>query len=168
MTPGVSLCGVNMFKSQGAENGACMLNETTARPGSVLRKLLVHARQIEALDQALKKCLEPPLSRHCQVANLTPSRLVLHARSPIWATRLRYVVPDVLECLRKSCGLPQRCQVQLRVSFAEAGVAEHPVNRPLRLSAKSAAVVRDAALSIENPELRRALLRVSRDGYHGP
>lgn len=144
-----------------------MLNHNTVRPDGVLSKLLVHARQVEVLDQALKRCLAPPLSLHCQVANLTPHRLVLHARSPIWATMLRYAVPDALECLRKSCGLPLRCQVQLRVRYLEASVAK-PLKRPLRLSAKSAAVIRDVALSIENPELKRALLRVSRHGCHGP
>lgn len=144
-----------------------MLNPNTIRTDSVLRKLLSHARQVEVLDQALKRCLEPPLSLHCQVANLTHHRLVLHARSPIWATRLRYAMPEVLECLRRSCGLSLRCQVRLRVKYLEAGVAEPP-KRALRLSAKSAAVIRDAALSIENPELKRALLRVSRHGGHGP
>lgn len=140
-----------------------MFNEKTARPDSVLSKLLEHARQIEALDQALKGCLEPPLNRHCQVANLTSSRLVLHVRSPIWATRLRYIVPDLLACLRKFGGLTLRCQVQLRVRYPEIGVAAPAVSRRLQLSAKSAAVIRNAALSIDNPELKSALLRVS---YH--
>jgi hypothetical protein len=145
-----------------------MLNEKTSRPNSVLRKLLVHAKQLEALDHALRGCLEPPLNGHCQVANLTTRCLVLHVRSPIWATKLRYVVPELLECLRKSCGLVLRCQVQVRVRYPEVGVAVPPVSRPLHLSAKSAAVIRNAALSIDNPELKRALLRVSRHGGHGP
>lgn len=144
-----------------------MLDHKTAGAGSVLQKLLAHARQLEALNHALKKCLEPPLSQHCRIANLTASSLVLHARSPIWATRLRYAVPTVLECLRKSVGLPPRCRVQLRVKYFEVGIAEPPVKRPLRLSAKSAKIIREAALSIENPELRRALLRVSQHGSDG-
>jgi hypothetical protein len=141
--------------------------DQTLRPGSMLARLLVHARRVEALDQALKKCLGTPLGPHCQVANVTRTGLVLHARSPIWVTRLRYVVPEVLECLRKSCDLPVRCQVQLRVKYLEGGIVEPQVKRRLRLSTKSAKVIRDTALSIENPELKRALLRVSGHESHG-
>lgn len=133
-----------------------------ARPDSVLRKLLAHARAVEALNQALKECLEPPLDRHCQVANLTPQRLVLHARSPSWATRLRFAIPQLLECLREYTGLRLNCQVQLRVRSSQVGVAMMPAkSRPLHLSEKSATVIRNAALAIDNPDLQRALLRVA-------
>ncbi|MGF1613710.1 MAG: DciA family protein [Gammaproteobacteria bacterium] len=141
-----------------------MLDEKTLSRDGVLRHLLAQARRIETLDELLKKCLEPPLHHHCQVANLTSTTLVLHVHSPTWATRLRYIVPDVLACLMKSCALPARCQVQLRVRPLVVGVVEPSVKRPLRLSSRSAAVIRDVALSIENPELKRALLRVSRHG----
>lgn len=164
---GVSRGQLGVFKSQLAQDRACMLNEKTAGPHSALGQLLGHARRMEALDEAFRKCLGPPLSRYCRVANLTPGRLVLHACSPVWATRLRYVVPDVLDCLRKSGDISLQCRVQLRVSYFENGVSTSPVRRSLRLSPRSAAVVRDAALSIENPELKRALLRLSRHACRG-
>ena len=141
------------------------LHRPTARPTSALGQLLAHAKRLKTLNRALQTCLEPPLNQHCRVANATANWLVLHVDSPIWSTKLRYALPEVRERLRDTCALPPQCQIQLRVRPCEPTFPDPPVKHRLHLSAPSAALIRDVALSIENPKLQQALLRLTR---HAP
>lgn len=147
------------------QNTLEVLNRQAAQPTSALGQLLTHVKRLKTINRTLQTCLEPPLNYHCRVANATADRLVLHADSPIWLTKLRYALPEIRERLRNTCELPPQCQIQLRVQPCEPTFPDPPIKHRLYLSAPSAALIRDAALSIENPKLQKALLRLTR---HAP
>lgn len=72
----------------------------------------------------LAGALDPTLADHFQVANARQNCLVLLARSPAWATRLRMQAAEVLEILRRS-GHPGFDEVEVRV----APLTPQPVTR---------------------------------------
>ncbi|WP_172600453.1 DUF721 domain-containing protein [Sulfurivermis fontis] len=71
--------------------------------------LLEHVQLLQSLTSRLRHCLPHEAANHVQVANLNSERLVIQVDSTAWATRLRYLGPQLLRCLRKNTGLPPYC-----------------------------------------------------------
>ena len=63
----------------------------------VLQRLLTRARALQQLDEVVKTWLPGKLAEKVTVAVVREGVLVLCAESPVWATRLRYEVPNLLE-----------------------------------------------------------------------
>lgn len=69
-------------------------------PTSAWQKILAASRYFLQLDVILKQYLEPSLVKHCQVAHYANGRLAIAVSNAVWATQLRYQVPDLLALLR--------------------------------------------------------------------
>lgn len=68
-----------------------------------LKALVERARDLRALQAVLATRLGSDFSRYCQVAGLREDgTLVLVAGSPAWATRFRYLAPDLVTWARES------------------------------------------------------------------
>ena len=124
----------------------------TVGKSSALGRVLSHAQRILDLDEDLAGWLDAPLKAHCRVIAAAPGRLVLEVESPVWAQRLRFLLPDL--------GAHFRREVTMRV-------APHPVmntsareNRA-RLSHDTAAALNELATVTENPELSAVLRRLA-------
>lgn len=128
---------------------------------STLGGLIRHAAQLKELSAHLARRLPPPLNRHVTVANVYRDTLVLNTGSPVWAARLRYLTPTILEFVRCRPGLDKVRSVRVRVAPPEA-VTRPPYSRPPRHpSAASADNLRNAAAATADPALRAALLRLA-------
>ena len=68
---------------------------------SPVGRLLAEARVREALTDQFRALLPERESRHYVVATLRGTRLVVHANSASWATRLRFRAPELLRRLRR-------------------------------------------------------------------
>ncbi|MEN8167827.1 MAG: DciA family protein, partial [Pseudomonadota bacterium] len=105
--------------------------------------------------------LPSPLDDHCSSAVLQNGRLVLLADSPVWASRLRYLSHNLQRQLSQK-GFSIR-RIQSRVSIPEDLVKHQERIRPITpLSQANSDLLRSVAESMENQELRNALLRLSR------
>jgi len=140
-------------------NPVC-ISEYINAPTGCLRETLSRARRLQQIDNMLANFLGDPLSRHCRLANINANTAVIHTDSPAWATRLRYLLPEILHFL---CHSPVNADVThawIRVKPA------HPkrgaVNRTKRLSRESSALLAGVAVEISDHGLRDALLRLSR------
>ena len=137
--------------------------EVIRNSSSSLQHILDHARVLEQLTRRLRRHLEPALAPHCQVANYREGTLVISTDSPVWATRLRYQLPQLRRQLAADHSLQGLSDIRLRV---------RPASRPLReqlpppepLSRDSALLISGIAESISDPGLRSALLRFARHG----
>ena len=67
-------------------------------PGA-LQGTLQHARYLQHLNVVLTEHLDPTLAQHCQLANVRAETAVVQADSPVWAAKLRYQIPTILELL---------------------------------------------------------------------
>ena len=118
---------------------------------------------LERVNRTLRGLLDPGLAEHCRVANVDRYTLVLQTDSSAWASRLRYLAPAILEKLAKKLGWKAVTHTKVLVR-PELPPDRQPTARTAHLSQESASLLRDVALSIEDPRLREALLKLSRRG----
>lgn len=69
---------------------------------SSFRQIINHVYELQAINQLLHTLIEPTLAEHCQVANMRDNSLILQTDSSVWAMKLRYQFPDILQKLRES------------------------------------------------------------------
>jgi len=92
---------------------------------------------------------------------MTDKGLVLIADAPVWATRLRFLAPRIAESLP---GLSPGTPVRVKVLPTETPPTRTPTSRKLQLSPQNARLLCQLADDIPDPELSRALKRLSLRG----
>jgi len=84
---------------------------------SPLQYLVKKAREIVSTDEAIHRLLPEGLAPHCRTINVTPNHIiVIHVDSAIWATRLRYLVPDLLDQLHENSSFSHISDIHCRVN----------------------------------------------------
>ncbi|MEW5992881.1 MAG: DUF721 domain-containing protein [Candidatus Zixiibacteriota bacterium] len=128
--------------------------------------LLERVQYLQTLTTQLRSCLDSESASHVQVADLNGERLVIQVDSAAWATRLRYLGPQLLRCLRNGTELPPLQRLDVRVA-PQAQPTTHGIP-PATLSADNASLLDTAADDIRHPALRAALKRLARRGNRRP
>jgi hypothetical protein len=90
-----------------------------------VRRLLQDKPTLQRLDQELKaqktlltdlrQCLPTELADHCASAHIRENTLVVHTDSPAWATRLRYLAPQLVIAVAGEYPAVQSVSVRLIV-----------------------------------------------------
>lgn len=125
-----------------------------------LRQLCVQIQQLNQVQACLERILPDDLGPHYRATAILGDSLILHAESPAWATRLRYLIPDMLAALSGMPDLRDIRSIRIRtVPHSPPATGEKPHRT---LSADTAKLLRDVAGSIQDPKLRATLLRLSR------
>jgi hypothetical protein len=113
------------------------------------------------LMQQVKDCLTAPLDEQIQAAVLRDQVLSLFVKSPAWASRLRYLAPQLLRQLKQSGLEIHEIRARIIPEEASIGIKDRHWHRPL-LSEPSAESLRSTAEGLEAGALREAILRLSR------
>lgn len=129
---------------------------------SRLKQLKDQADHIAALDRRLKTCLSGPLAAHVRLATVRDGCLVMQADSPAWASELRFRTPEILAAVGEQSGFEAIRSLRIRTR-TDPEPAER-VPEKARLSEDAAATLRAHASSIEDPDVRAALLKIARHG----
>lgn len=129
----------------------------TANP---LKHLVIKAQRIRAINEVLQHALPSDLAPHCRTMSLKADTLTIEVDSSAWATRLRYLIPDLKYQLRDFTATADVESVHCRVRPAAQTEPPARKNTP-HLSQTSASVIRSAAESISSPALKAALLRLA-------
>lgn len=125
-----------------------------------LEQTIQRGKKLHQLTHWIHNLLPVDLAIHCHVLNLRNGSLIIACDSTVWATRLRYQIPALLETLRRDAGLSDLVDIQIRVQPAE----QPPMQRPKHhatLSGNAAYCVQQCAESISDPALRQALERLA-------
>ena len=112
----------------------------------------------KALLAEIRRLLPGDLADHCVAAQLRGRQLVLHADAAVWATRLRFLAPQLLDLLRPEHPSLGEVRVKLLIPRPERG-------RPPRIARRSdaaAAIIHDCAADTKHLPLREALERLGR------
>jgi len=112
------------------------------------------ARELDALDRALRQTLPSPLREQVRFANLQDGRLIFLAPSPALAARLRLLQAQILSTAR---AIGTRASL-VTVKVAPPPPAEIVPDRSKPLSLAAASHLRVAAASTTDPELRKLFL----------
>lgn len=115
-----------------------------------------------ALLEQVRALLPGDLANHCVAARLRDQQLTLHADSPVWATRLRYLTNQILGLLQSDH--PSLRGIKIKLLLTRAAPA--PRHRVAHKSDVAAAIIHDSAQDTKQPQLRDALQRLSRALKH--
>lgn len=74
---------------------------------SPLSSLLEQLESMRILREEVQKVLPPELREHCMLANYKNGYITLSASTAAWATRLKYIAPELLKALKQKPGLSQ-------------------------------------------------------------
>ena len=125
-----------------------------------LRRLRLDlARQARILQQ-LTPSLPAEISPHLAAARVKDRELVLYADASAWATRLRFLAPQLLRTVQTT--EPRVRSVDVRVALPEPTDACARRARPI--SKQAAAMIADAGAATTDQALSAALLRLARLG----
>ena len=111
-----------------------------------------------ALLQRVRRLLPADLAPHCLAAREHDGRLILHTDSAAWATRLRFMAPQLQRRLEGE--LPDVRGITVRLLLQQP--ARAPRHRSVHKSAVAAAIIHESARDTKQPQLREALIRLSR------
>jgi len=126
------------------------------KPG--LQRLEREIRVQQRLLADVRQCLPADLSQHCLSARLREDTLVLHTDSPAWATRLRYLAPQLTSVLVPE--YPALREVKIRLIVADT---VHP--RPgsgAKHSDRAAQIIHSSADHANSEALKLALHRLGK------
>lgn len=121
--------------------------------------LLQQSQRLLHLTRTLQEHLPEPLNRHCTVANIHNDSLILLTDSPVWSSRLRFHAPALLRELERRHAV-HLTKVQIRINPPEQ-VRPAAVSHKPRMSAPTAALLRQVASSVDDPALGTALRRLA-------
>lgn len=118
-----------------------------------------------ALTGQVRSLLPSPLDEQLQAVVVQNRILSLFVSSPVWASRLRYLAPDLLRQLKQQGLIIDQLRTRI---VPERGRKRAPQYRDrLQLSAECAEALCQTAAQISDKPLREAMLRLSRHGRNG-
>ena len=123
-----------------------------------LKSLELEINAQNALLQQVRQFLPGDLMERCRAAQIRDQRLVLHTESPVWATRLRYLAPQLLSLLRHEH--PGLTGVTVKVLLERQSCTTR--QNAARRSDVAAAIIHESARDTKHPALRAALERLSK------
>ncbi|MES9969711.1 MAG: DciA family protein [Candidatus Thiodiazotropha sp.] len=131
--------------------------------GTAISRLGAQLSTQKALYQQLIKLLPTPLDTQLKAAVLQNGTLSLFVPSPVWASRFRYLLPQLHKKLQ-SHGIHVD-QVRTRILPSDSAKPKIERNRhPITLSPEVRKQLRQTAEAIDDPSLRDAILRISHHG----
>lgn len=123
---------------------------------SRLSGLLQLSRYWQRLDTEAKRLLPPNLHRHFRVVCMEESTLVLHADTPMAATRLKMLLPALLPQLQAI--EPRIAEAKIKVSPASP---ETPKNKNFHISAHALDCFSKTAEKVAHcPELAQSIRKL--------
>lgn len=131
-------------------------------PESVLAFIQNKVQQLTKLNQIWQAEISNDLAKHTRIANFRDGYLIVECDSAAWATRLRYILPDITQKLLKHPGLRDLTHIEWNIQ-----PLFHPPNTQLNqpppmLSRTSAKLLKNAAGNIHVKPLQEALLRIAK------
>ncbi len=130
-------------------------------PASVLAFIQSKVQQLITLNQIWQTVIPNELNQHTRVANFREGYLIIECDSAAWATRLRYLLPDIKQKLLSYPDLHDLVQIEWSIQ-----PAFHTQPMPLKvltltLSNTNAELLKNAAETISVKSLQEALLRIA-------
>ena len=90
-------------------------SQLLANSSGILCHLSYHSQTLKQVEKLFHESLPFPLNRHCHIANLREQTLVVNTDSSLWATRLRYITPELKQRWRQNGLMPIINQVIVQV-----------------------------------------------------
>ncbi len=129
-----------------------------------LAELMRRSRQLQLVARRVRNLLPAALARECQPGNVVNDTLYLYVSSPVWATRLRYLAPELVKELRLRPEMGRISKIRIVVQPEAIIQEEVPAAPPPQISPANAELLDQAAATAATPRLSAALRRLARRG----
>ena len=133
---------------------------TITRHGRPVARLVpVEDSDRDRANRAMHAYLPPHMQDHARLIKLDSGGWVIQTDSPAWATRLRYVLPE----LRRQLGEHFKTEIpKLQVKVRPQAEKQSPPGRRIELNAKNADLLRGVAANVSDQRLGDALMRLAK------
>lgn len=143
-------------------NKSKTFNELVSSSGmESVERIIRHGKQLRRMDRLLQRVLPSELQPHCQVANIKGQTLILAVGSTVWATRIRYQIPRLINKLQKEEFGRVITDIQIRVQPENTISNREKPARKATMSREAALSVQHCAASVDDEKLRTALERLA-------
>ena len=126
--------------------------------------LITRARLLARYSKWLASVLPVPLGEHAVVADIQGNKLVIGVDNAAWATKIRFLTPDLIEKLTSKFKelkyIEQIITHVMPLQLATPDNTKVAVEKP-HLSQQNAALIQSLAETIDDPNLKEALLRLA-------
>lgn len=121
------------------------------------------AKRLIKIKIIISQSLDQQLAEHIEVAKVHNGTLLLIVDSPVWATRIRYMQDEIINGLKNYAITKSIYNVSIKVRPAPSTPRkkERPKS-PASISQESARLMVEEINSISDPELKLALLRITK------
>lgn len=125
--------------------------------------LLARSKRYDRLSLRLRQSLPAECDGHYAITGIHQQELVIVADSPVWATRLRQLAPQILALASGQPTVLRHVQIKTRLPTSEP-LNIQPAVRTVRreLSPRASQQINSAAAGIADPSLKNALLKLAR------
>lgn len=136
-----------------------LLSSHHHRP-SALARLLGHAARQDAWTAQLRALLPQELASECRIGNVRDHVLTVHINNAAWATRLRFLVPDMLRSLNRLADFSTVTEIRLKVvPLVPAALQATHIDSSVRTPNPVALL--ELASHVDSDGLRSAILRLA-------
>ena len=118
--------------------------------------------QLEELNIKLNTYLPQTLQERCHVGSFNGGCLVIVTDNSVWASQIRYVLPEIRDKLRKEGGIYQLTSIKVTVASVDINPAPKRNNSP-KLSSKARSAIIDGGYQCKYAPLRQALLNLANE-----
>lgn len=125
-----------------------------------LAKLVAQTRELASLNRILLAYLPSHLHEHASVARLDAEAWVVQTDSSAWATRLRYLLPNLRQPLSEQLGI-QLPPPRIRIAPPNVPPPAAPPPRRMNISDRTVDALEGAARNFPDPRLGAALQRLA-------
>lgn len=133
--------------------------------GKDLQIFLTKLGHLNKLNQVLIDNIEPSLATHCRVVDLKENCLVLMTESAIWATHLRFHIPQLLTKLRQYPQLQTLTQIHCKVmpvAINQRLIKSQKKPMP-PLSPQTAKIILEITKNIKSDKLKSIMQKIAKN-----
>ena len=117
---------------------------------------------LEELNSKLSHYLPATLQPQCHVGSFIRGCLVIVVTDPVWASQLRYSLPDLRDKLRAEAGIYQLTSIKISITSLDA-IPTKKTSTRLPLSKKSRELINIGGDQCSYPPLKKALYQLAKD-----
>jgi len=125
--------------------------------------IVSEARRLNEIKIIISQSLDQQVADHIEVAKARSGVLTLITDSPVWATRIRYTQSEIINSLKNYAVTKNIHSLSVKVQPIEFSHQQKKHKRKtLSISHESARRMLDTIDSISDPQLKLALIRITK------
>ena len=132
-----------------------------------LLELCQRAIQLEELNKQLYHTLPESLHQHCRMGSFNAGCLTIVANDAVWASQLRYYLPELRDKLRREAGLYQLVAIKVTVNQNNEALAIKRASR-IQLSPKARDIILASSEQFHYKPLQDAWYQLANQGAKDP